>query len=57
MRAAIQRKPLGFQELTLPKYRCVSICVTDVIGHEKTFSLKPLASLLLNQRQPNIAVD
>ena len=28
MRADIQRKPLGFQELTSPKYRCVSICVT-----------------------------
>ena len=23
-----QRKPLGFQELTPPVYRCVSICVT-----------------------------
>jgi hypothetical protein len=28
MRADIQRKPLGFQELTSPVYRCVSICVT-----------------------------
>jgi hypothetical protein len=28
MRADTQRKPLGFQELTSPKYRCVSICVT-----------------------------
>jgi hypothetical protein len=28
MRADIQRKPLGFQEVTSPKYRCVSICVT-----------------------------
>jgi len=28
MRADIQRKPLGFQELTSPIYRCVSICVT-----------------------------
>jgi hypothetical protein len=28
MRAGIQRKPLRFQELTSPKYRCVSICVT-----------------------------
>jgi hypothetical protein len=28
MRADIQRKPLGFQEVTPPKYRCVSICVT-----------------------------
>ena len=28
MRADIQRKPLGFQEVTAPHYRCVSICVT-----------------------------
>ena len=28
MRADIQRKPLGFQEITAPHYRCVSICVT-----------------------------
>lgn len=30
MRADIQRKPPGFQELTPPKYRCVSICVTNL---------------------------
>jgi hypothetical protein len=30
MRADIQRKPLGFQELTSPKYRCVSFCVTNL---------------------------
>ena len=28
MRADVQRKPLGFQEVTSPVYRCVSICVT-----------------------------
>jgi hypothetical protein len=28
MRADTQRKLPGFQELTPPKYRCVSICVT-----------------------------
>jgi len=28
MRADIQRKPLGYQELTSPNYRCASICVT-----------------------------
>jgi hypothetical protein len=28
MRADIQRKPLGFQEVTASHYRCVSICVT-----------------------------
>jgi hypothetical protein len=38
MRADIQRKPLGFQELTSPKYRCVSICVTRLIRSEQTLS-------------------
>ena len=28
MRADIQRKPLVFQEVTSPVYRCVSFCVT-----------------------------
>ena len=28
MRADTQRKPLGFQVVTSPVYRCVSICVT-----------------------------
>ena len=43
MRADIQRKPLGFQELTSPKYRCVSICVTrltrpqEAIPHSLVF--------------------
>ena len=43
MRADIQRKPLGFQELASPKYRCVSICVTrltrspNVIPHSLVF--------------------
>ena len=31
MRADIQIKPLGFQELTSPKYRCVAFCVVDLI--------------------------
>ena len=31
MRADIQRKPLGFQELTSPKYRCVEFCVVDLM--------------------------
>jgi hypothetical protein len=30
MRADIQRKPLGFQEVTTSYYRCVSICVTKL---------------------------
>ena len=38
MRADIQRKPLGFQELTPPKYRCVSICVTDLTRQEETLA-------------------
>jgi len=35
MRADIQRKPLGFQEVTLPKYRCVAFCVVDLIQLEE----------------------
>jgi hypothetical protein len=31
MRADIQRKLLGFQELTPPKYRCVAFCVVDLM--------------------------
>ena len=31
MRVDIQRKPLGFQELTSPKYRCVAFCVEDLV--------------------------
>jgi len=43
MRADAQRKPLIFQELASPKYRCVSICVTrltrsqNVIPHSLVF--------------------
>jgi len=29
MRADIQRKPLGFKELTSPKYRCVAFRVVN----------------------------
>jgi hypothetical protein len=45
MRADIQRKPLGFQELTLPFYRCVSICVTrltmlqEIVSHSLVFKI------------------
>jgi hypothetical protein len=38
MRADIQRKPLRFQELTSPVYRCVSICVTDLTREEETLA-------------------
>jgi len=31
MRADIQRKPLGFQEVTASKYRCVAFCVVDLV--------------------------
>jgi hypothetical protein len=31
MRADIQRKPPGFQEVTSPKYRCVAFCVVDLM--------------------------
>ena len=43
MRADIQRKPLGFQEVTSPKYRCASICVTnlnraeEILAHSLVF--------------------
>jgi len=46
MRADTQRKPLGFQEVTAPVYRCVSICVTrltrsqEVIPHSLVFETK-----------------
>jgi len=35
MRADIQRKPLGFQELRPPKYRCVAFCVVDLMESEE----------------------
>ena len=38
MRVDIQRKSLGFQELTSPKYQCVSICVTRLIRSQQTLS-------------------
>ena len=38
MRADIQRKPLGFQEVTPPKYRCVSICVTRLTRSQQTLA-------------------
>ena len=38
MRADTQRKPPGFQELTSPVYRCVSICVTRLMRSQQTLS-------------------
>ena len=38
MRADIQRKLLGFQEVTYHKYRCVSFCVTRLIRSQQTLS-------------------
>jgi hypothetical protein len=35
MRADIQRKLLRFQEVTLPKYRCVAFCVVDLMKLEE----------------------
>ena len=46
MRADNQRKPLGFQEVTAPDYRCVSICATrltrsqNVIARSLVFETK-----------------
>ena len=34
-RADIQRKPLGFQEVTSSKYRCVEFCVVDLVQSEE----------------------
>jgi len=52
MRADIQRKPLGFQELTSPKYRCVAFCVVNLIELEEllTHSLVLKAKEILEQR-------
>ena len=36
MRADIQRKPLGFQEVASPRYRCVSFCVTNLARSQET---------------------
>jgi len=38
MRADTQRKPLGFQEVTSPKYRCVAFCVVDLISLEEVLT-------------------
>ena len=35
MRADIQRKPPGFQEVTSPKYRCVAFYVVDLMESEE----------------------
>jgi len=43
MRADIQRKPLGFQEVTASHYRCESICVTRLLRSQQT----PSHSLVL----------
>ena len=51
MRADIQRKPLGFQEVTAPHYRCVSICVARLIRSQQTpsHSLVFIAKGILEQ--------
>ena len=36
MRADIQRKPLGFQEVKASHYWCVSICMTRLIRSQQT---------------------
>jgi hypothetical protein len=38
MRADTQRKPLGFQKVTAPHYRCASICVTRLTRSQQTQS-------------------
>jgi hypothetical protein len=46
MRADIQRKPLGFQEVTASHYRCVSICVIRLTRSQQT----PLHSLIFKTK-------
>ncbi len=46
MRADIQRKPLGFQEVIASHYRCVSICVTRLTRSQQT----PSHSLVLKTK-------
>ena len=50
MRADIQRKPLGFQEVTSPVYRCVSICVTRLTRSQETLA-RPYAI------EPNVYIE
>ena len=38
MRADTQSKPLGFQEVMSPVYRCVSICVTRLTRSQQILS-------------------
>ena len=38
MRADIQRKPIGFQEVASLTYRCVSFCVTNLNRAEETLA-------------------
>jgi len=46
MRADIQRKPLGFQEVTALHYWCVSICVTRLTRSQQI----PSHSLVLKTK-------
>ena len=54
MRADIQRKPLGFQEVTLPKYRCVAFCVVkclmicELLSHSLIFKTTGFLEQLSN---------
>ena len=38
MRVEIQRWPLGFQGVTAPVYRCVSVCVSDLRRSQGTLA-------------------
>ena len=53
MRADIQRKPLGFQELTSPVYRCVSICVTRLTRSQQTLAHSLVSKTIGFLEQPS----
>jgi len=53
IRADIQRKPLGFQELTSHKYRCVSFCVTNLMKLQEKFPHSMVSKTKGNLEQPS----
>jgi hypothetical protein len=57
MRADIQRKPLGYQEVTSPVYRCVSICVTRLTRAQQTLSHSLVFKTTGFLEQPSMRVD
>ena len=52
MRADIQRKPLGFQEVTHPKYRCAAFCVVDLMKLQEVLAHSLVLKTKENLEQP-----